>query len=361
MVRLTLLVTLLCFAAGCSTLGIELYPTGHFLTNQTKEVLNNSPSGRHLPRELNASVLPAHYLQPGDVVLIEPVDLTADLRIPADQTVLVDGTVDLAGYGRVVVAGLTIEAAEHLIEETIASLEEEPAEVNVQLLENVHRYYVLGEVASPGSYPLVGFETVLDGIVAAGGLTEDSAPCKILLSRPTPPPSCRVVLPICYREITQLGDTTTNYQLQPGDRIYVATRSCLDELFFWRANRTCDHCRGCQVPCRDPSVAMFRNPFASILPTFPFQSASELSETVPFGTSMDLSDQAETIEQSQNMTPNSQPVQPTVPRLSLPEPMAQPMLPSGDVGAGELEFESPIPAPGEPPVSRPSVSGPSGT
>ena len=38
--------------------------------------------------------------------------------------------------------------------------------------------------------------------------------------RPTPPRSCRVVLPICYRQITQLGDTSTNYQIKPGDRIY---------------------------------------------------------------------------------------------------------------------------------------------
>jgi polysaccharide export outer membrane protein len=42
--------------------------------------------------------------------------------------------------------------------------------------------------------------------------------------------SCRVVLPVCYRQIVQLGDTTTNYQLQPGDRVFVPTRGFFESL-----------------------------------------------------------------------------------------------------------------------------------
>src|SRR5207244_3519626 len=77
-------------------------------------------------------------------------------------------------------------------------------------------YYVLGEVNAPGSFTLSGRETVLDGILAAGGLNERASRRNIILSRPTHPDSCRVVLPICYYEIVQLGDTSTNYQLAPG-------------------------------------------------------------------------------------------------------------------------------------------------
>lgn len=344
MVRCLLLFSLFICTSGCSSLGLSLYPTGHFLTNQADDVLDNAPRAGNLPRELAATVLPAHYLQPGDVLLIEPVEIDSDIRFPADQRVLADGTVDLAGYGRVVVAGLTLENAEQLIEGTIAAIEEDPIAVNVQLLENVHRFYVLGEVASPGSYPLIGFETVLDGIVAAGGLTEDSAPCKILLSRPTPPPSCRVVLPICYREITQLGDTTTNYQLQPGDRIYVASRGCLDELFFWRANRTCDRCRGCQVPCRDPSIAMFSNPLSSFLPSHPQQPVNVQPRNMQSGSAMEIGDDGEFEVIEGEMMPRVEVPQPSVPRLSLPGPNRQPR-PLSD---GELDFESPIPSPVDP-------------
>jgi len=86
-------------------------------------------------------------------------------------------------------------------------------------------FYVLGEVNSPGAYPISGRETVLDAILAAGGVTDAADLGGITFTRPSPPNECRVVLPVCYREIVQLGDTATNYQVGPGDRIYVPSMS----------------------------------------------------------------------------------------------------------------------------------------
>jgi hypothetical protein len=108
-------------------------------------------------------------------------------------------------------------------------------------------YYVLGEVNAPGSFTLNGRETVLDGILAAGGLTDKASRSNVILARPSPPPSCRTVLPICYREIVQLGDTSTNYQLQPGDRIYVASRTLVEELCPWKQEGV--GCCGPQTAC----------------------------------------------------------------------------------------------------------------
>jgi len=99
---------------------------------------------------------------------------------------------------------------------------------------------------------------VLDGIMAAGGLTSRASACDMLLARPTDPPSCRVTLPVCYRAITQLGDTTTNYQLRPGDRIFVARQSTFEELHFWRGSTTCPRCCDRQRACRDPSIATYQ-------------------------------------------------------------------------------------------------------
>ncbi|WP_442507095.1 polysaccharide biosynthesis/export family protein [Novipirellula sp. SH528] len=254
MFRTFLLLLLITPLAGCSALGLSLFPTGHYLTEQTEEVLKRSPSTAKLPRELNRTVVAAHYLEPGDVLLIETVKLDSDVRLPADQHVMADGSIDLGGYGRVVVAGLTLEDAEALVEQTLVEEGEEATKINIRLLEAMHRFYVLGEVNSPGSYPLTGFETVLDGILAAGGLTSDAAPCKLLLARPTTSHSCRVTLPVCYREITQMGDTATNYQLQPGDRIYVASRTFCEELMFWQATQTCDRCCKCQTACPHPET-----------------------------------------------------------------------------------------------------------
>ncbi len=236
---------------GCSSAGgqgLAILPTGHFLLKSTKQVMRSAPSGAPLPRELQKSVLPAYYLQPGDVLLVEPLSLDSQLRFPSDQTILADGTIDLGRYGRPVVAGKTVDQVEVDVAALVAAVDHRNEPVNVRLVNPQSAvYYVLGEVAAPGSFPLVGRETVLDGIIAAGGLTSRASPCGILLSRPTPPGSCRVVLPVCYRHIVQLGDTATNYQLLPGDRIYVSTRTFCEQLC--RRTNDCPYCQGLQCPC----------------------------------------------------------------------------------------------------------------
>jgi polysaccharide export outer membrane protein len=120
--------------------------------------------------------------------------------------------------------------------------------INVRLIgRNSKVYYVLGQVNAPGSFPLQGRETVLDGLVSAGGLNTRASRSNIILSRPTVPDGCRIVLPVCYRQIVQLGDTTTNYQLQPGDRIYVPA------MTFWETlcGEDKDEKKGCS-PCNVP-------------------------------------------------------------------------------------------------------------
>jgi len=287
MIRASLLMVLLCsIVSGCSSTGgsgCSLFPAGSYLTSQAREVIDNSPGAAALPRELARSVLPAHFLQPGDIVVAEPVRLDADVRLPADQRIMADGTIDLGGYGRVIVAGLTLEDAERLIEQRIVDAGGERTQINVRLIEPQQVYYVLGEVNSPGSFPVVGSETVLDAILAAGGLTDRASSCDIVLVRPTPPPSCRVTLPICYRAITQLGDTTTNYQIQPGDRVFVATRSLCEDLAFWRARSECDRCQKQQCPCPAPEQAGYQNPMVDYLPPGPipveFQGDSDTGST----------------------------------------------------------------------------------
>lgn len=245
----------LLFAAGCSSSGgtFTLFPTGDYLTKDAKFVRNPVPASVPVPRELQKAVLPSYMIQPGDQLLVEPVSLDSPLRFPADQTVMPDGTIDLGRFGRLIVAGKTIEQIEADVTATIRSSEPNSDAINVRLVNPQSAvYYVLGEVNSPGSFPIIGHETVLDGILAAGGLSDRASPCNIILSRPTPPNGCRIVIPICYRQITQLGDTTTNFQLMPGDRIYVATRTFCESLL--PCGRSCKLCRGLQCPCPSSSA-----------------------------------------------------------------------------------------------------------
>lgn len=224
------------------------------------------------PRELQKQPLEAFYVQPGDVLLLETLDLESEVVLPADQTVMVDGTIDLGKYGRPVVAGMTVEQIEAIVLSSVRAGEPgeeiDPINVRITLAESAV-YYVLGEVNSPGYYRLTGRETVLDGILTAGGLSDAASDCEIILARPTPPCNCRVVLPVCYNRIVQLGDTTTNYQLRPGDRIYVATRGLCEQLRFW--SERCKFCPDCtDRGCRSPLLPNFP-PFTRVAPAAPIQ------------------------------------------------------------------------------------------
>ncbi len=258
------------FVSGCSsTTGLTLWPNQFPLLPQAKEYANAASLPSNLPIEKCKTVLPNYFVEPGDDLLIEPIDFSSDLRLPPDQRVLVDGTIDLGEYGRIIVAGMTLEQIEEAVSARIESIAKKRHAINVRLLEaNAAQVYVLGEVGSPAAYPLVGRETVLDAILLAGGLTSRASPCDIVLVRPTNPCDCRVVLPVCYRQITQMGDTTTNYQLQPGDRIYVGGRSFCQELQFWKVNQTCERCCNSRCVERDPRRASYLNPFC-YLPSQP--------------------------------------------------------------------------------------------
>lgn len=237
---------------GCSGPSgtFTLFPSGNFLIRSTKELSRSVPANTIVPRELDKTVLAAYIVQPGDVLLVEPVQLDSALRFPADQTVLPDGSIDLGRFGRLIVAGRTLEQIESDVTAAVRAVEKEGGAVNVRLVNPQSAvYYVLGEVSSPGSYPFVGRETVLDAILVAGGLTDRASVCNIILSRPSAPCGCRTVIPICYNNIVQQGDTTTNYQVMPGDRIYVATRTLWESLFPVNSCRDCPKCGGKKCAC----------------------------------------------------------------------------------------------------------------
>lgn len=250
--------------SGCGTApggGLALFPDTHKLLTVTKQIRNAAPQPAPVPRELQKTVVPAYIIEPGDVLVVEPITLDSPLRFPADQTVLLDGTIDLGRFGRLAVAGMTVEQAETEVETIIRGsdvkyqdepLTAEQSEINVRLMApNAALYYVLGEVNSPGFYPLIGRETVLDAILTAGGLSDRASKSNIVLTRASHPGDCRTVLPVCWNQIIQLGDSTTNYQIMPGDRIFVATEGCCEDLCTSCCGRDCKTCERCQCMTGD--------------------------------------------------------------------------------------------------------------
>jgi polysaccharide export outer membrane protein len=211
--------------AGCSG-NRSLFSERHMMLDEARQTRDATGVPPAIPRELDKHCLPPYVIEPGDVLLVASTDLDSPVRIPGDQPVMPDGTIALGKYGRPIVAGRTLDDAEAIVRAQVQSQNPNPVSISVRLASRQSTiFYVLGEVNSPGAFPLNGRETVLDGLLAAGGLNDRASRRDIIVSRPTRPGECRVVLPVCYREIVQLGDTSTNYQLQPGDRIYVPSKT----------------------------------------------------------------------------------------------------------------------------------------
>ncbi|QJW99696.1 polysaccharide biosynthesis/export family protein [Frigoriglobus tundricola] len=136
-----------------------------------------------------------------------------------------DGVVGLGSYGEVSVVGLTVAQAKEAFETHLSKYFQDP-EVALDVVGyNSKVYYVVFEYGGAGQQvvrlPATGNETVLDGIAQVNGLPTVADPKRICLSRPGPEGCAPQMMPIDWRAIIQDGDTRTNYQILPGDRILV--------------------------------------------------------------------------------------------------------------------------------------------
>ncbi len=178
-------------------------------------------------RELDKVTMPTYVVEPPDELDIAVRPMPPDWN-PGSFTVQQDGVIDLGFAGDVYVVGLTLEQVEQKIAQQLRAVAmqqgqkiDQPYRVSVRLA-NVQSkyYYVMGAVTTQGRFPIKGNETVLDAILQAG-LRSNSLPEKAYLVRPHPPGTPDQVLKIDWCGIRERGDTLTNYQLFPGDRVVV--------------------------------------------------------------------------------------------------------------------------------------------
>jgi polysaccharide export outer membrane protein len=147
-------------------------------------------------------------------------------NVRGEHLVSMDGTITLGTYGCVNVVGLSITQAKVAIERHLSNFIQDP-EVSVRVSAyNSKVYYVITDDAGFGQHvyrvPITGNETVLDAVSAIGGLPVSSSPKKIWLARPTPADASHyIILPVDWAVVTQAGSTKTNYQLFPGDRVFI--------------------------------------------------------------------------------------------------------------------------------------------
>ena len=147
-------------------------------------------------------------------------------QVRGDHIVGQDGTITLGTFGCINVTGLTLSQAKCEIERHLSRWLLDPL-VSVSISGyNSKVYYVITDGAGFGQQvyrlPITGNETVLDAVSLIGGLPSVSSKRHIWLARPTPAQtSCYEILPVNWEAITEAGSTETNWQIFPGDRVYV--------------------------------------------------------------------------------------------------------------------------------------------
>ena len=146
-------------------------------------------------------------------------------QVRGEHLVRPDGTVGLGSYGSVYVAGMTLPQVKAAIEQALSQKLLRP-EVSVDVgAFNSKWYYVITDFAGNGAQvvrlPITGNETALDAISQIGGLSAVSSN-KMWIGRPAPAGSTQdQILPIDWKGISRRGQSRTNYQILPGDRVFI--------------------------------------------------------------------------------------------------------------------------------------------
>jgi polysaccharide export outer membrane protein len=147
-----------------------------------------------------------------DVIFIK---VWRDNDVSGQFLVRPDGRISVPLIGDVTASGRTPEQLEKDISERLSKFIREP-QVNVGILVvGSKKYFILGEVNRPGSFPLVVPTNVLEALVNAGGFRNFANESKILILRG------EKVLTFNYKQVTKGKKPEQNILLEPGDKIVV--------------------------------------------------------------------------------------------------------------------------------------------
>ena len=157
---------------------------------------------------------------------IQWAQVTAAPPVSGQHVVGPDGTINLRQYSTVHVAGKTVTEARVAIQKHLSQFLDSP-ELSIEVLAFQSKfYYVITQGAETGDnvhrIPVTGNETVLDAIANVNGLSQLSS-TKMWIARPAPNGlGYQQKLPVDWEAITQGAQTGTNFQIMPGDRVFIA-------------------------------------------------------------------------------------------------------------------------------------------
>ena len=158
---------------------------------------------------------PDYRMGPEDQIRVsvwENKDLTLDLVVRPD------GKISMPLIQDVVAEGQTAMELGNTIHDKLLTFIKEPQVSVIVLQVNAPKYFVIGNVAKPGTYPLRSETSVLQALSLAGGFTQFASPRNIKLIRNTA--GKQEVRKINYNNlIDESGEG--NFLLKSGDTIVV--------------------------------------------------------------------------------------------------------------------------------------------
>lgn len=171
------------------------------------------------PVNAAASVsLPAGYLiGPEDVLSIV---FWRDKDMSADVVVRPDGKISLPLLNEVQAAGLTPEQLRAQLTEAASKFVTEPTASVVVKEIHSRKVFITGNIAKPGTYPLIGEMNVLQLIALAGGLQEYADSKNISIMRNNEAGHSQA-FKFNYKDVTKQKHTEQNILLRPGDTVIV--------------------------------------------------------------------------------------------------------------------------------------------
>jgi len=165
------------------------------------------------------------------IVTVQLIRSAATKDISADYQVAPDGTITISHFGAVPLAGKTVTEARLAIQEHLSQYFDSPTVGVAMSGYNSKAYYIITAGTFAGEsiqrYPITGNETVLDALCQIKDEKAIKVTSKTMwVARPTPGRAGEEeILPVDWEAIARGGIAKTNYQLMPGDRLYLVDDS----------------------------------------------------------------------------------------------------------------------------------------
>jgi len=157
-----------------------------------------------------------YYVAPGDVLRIA---VWKEPELSTDVFVRLDGMITVSVVGDVRAAGKTTEQIATEVRTKLRSVLEVP-QVTVTVAQAVSaRFYVVGEVAVSGAFPLTGRITILQALALAGGFREFAKRDRIVVIRERR--GQRQAIVFNFRDLEAGINLEQNIAVEAGDTLIV--------------------------------------------------------------------------------------------------------------------------------------------